>query len=263
MLLRSEIQAEGLVALEDGSPAPQEHYDVTSYNLRLGREFCLISGRDQHVGDCSVGTGLLRLPPFACALVSTEEVVKLPADVYGRWGLKIRPAMSGLVFQAGPQIEPGSHTRLFGLLFNLSSSEKELHYLTPMWSIDFERLPTAAAAPGRRSTFTMNSYTDKGLPSGSLNEIYSDYRKLQRESTRRRDLNIGVVLAIVTLLAGTVLPAVVAHVVYNRSDVSRAFEENRLLKNELEDIKETIARQAVAGGAPPTAPSSIPPTTTP
>lgn len=158
MLSEDEIRTLELVKLADGSPAPREHYDQTSYNLRLGAEYWLIadSGKLPHVGDCSTGTRVLRIPPFACALVGTDEILDLPADVYGRWGLKIRHAMSGLIFQAGPQIEPGSRGRMFGLLFNLSSSPRELHFQTPLWSIDFSRtgISPPADEPARATPAT-------------------------------------------------------------------------------------------------------------
>eukprot|EP00456_Euglypha_rotunda_P093324 TRINITY_DN98510_c0_g1_i1.p1 TRINITY_DN98510_c0_g1~~TRINITY_DN98510_c0_g1_i1.p1 ORF type:complete len:105 (-),score=13.43 TRINITY_DN98510_c0_g1_i1:10-324(-) len=80
MLTKDEIQSLNIVSLEDGSPPPEKSFDDTSYNLRLGKQYCLIFGSDNmhHPGDCSEGMGLMRIPPFACALVSSEEIVKLP-----------------------------------------------------------------------------------------------------------------------------------------------------------------------------------------
>jgi hypothetical protein len=243
MLHHTEIKKERLVQLEDGSPAPDKYYDFTSYNLRLGAEYCIIQGGSHavDVGDCSSGIGMLSLPQFACALVSTEEIVKLPNDIAGRWGLKIRPAMSGLVFQAGPQIEPGSYTRLFGLLFNLSSEEKHIKFQSTMWSIDFERLKKPIKKPQKaRPVVAMKDYTQQGLPFGSLNEIYASYRRLQKENSARREFAIGIILAIVVLLSGTLLPIVVSNLVYNRSDVANLFVHDQQLESRLSQINARI-----------------------
>jgi deoxycytidine triphosphate deaminase len=243
MLQHTEIKREKLIRLPDGNPAPDEFYDYTSYNLRLGPEFCLIQGGSHGIqaGDCSTGIGMLNMPPFACALVSTEEIVRLPLDIAGRWGLKIRPAMSGLVFQAGPQIEPGSYTRLFGLLFNLSSEEKHIKYQSTMWSIDFERLKKPIEKPLRQQpVVAMKEYTQHGLPFGSLNEIYASYRRLQRENSARREVAIGIFLAIVVLLSSTLLPAVVTNLVYNRSDVANLFIQNQQLESRLSQLNARV-----------------------
>jgi deoxycytidine triphosphate deaminase len=244
MLHYDEIKKEGLIRLPDGSPAPDKFYDYTSYNLRLGGEYCLIQGGRHGIrsDDCSSGIGMLSLPPFACVLVSTEEIVKLPLDIAGRWGLKIRPAMSGLVFQAGPQIEPGSYTRLFGLLFNLSSEEKHIKHLSTMWSIDFERLrkPVRKKPLQQHPIIAMREYTQHGLPFGSLNEIYAGYQRLQKENSARREVAIGIFLVIVVLLSSTLLPVVVSEVVYNRSDVANLFIQNQQLETKIGQLTNRV-----------------------
>jgi hypothetical protein len=249
VLVRSEIEQLSLVQLENGAAPPPDFFDHTSYNLRLGSEYCLIRGseNEQQVGDCSQGIGVLKIPPFACALVSTDEIVQLPRDIYGRWGLKIRPAMSGLVFQAGPQIEPGSHGRLFGLLFNLSSSDRVVHYRTPLWSIDFERLPAPLPTPPvlPAPILRMREYTQLGLPTGSLNEIYSDYRRLQRDIASRRELGIGVMLALVTLIASISLPLVVSKIESGRD------QQQEIMEQRLQDLEQRLEG---SNGAPPPAP---------
>lgn len=265
MLLRDEIRDLGLVQTDDGSPVSQINFDVTSYNLRLGKEYCLI-GKDnkkQKILDCSLGTGIIRLPPFACALVSTEEVVRLPAGIAGRWGLKIRPSMSGLVFQAGPQIEPGSHSRLFGLLFNLSSTERSLHYLQSLWSIDFERLPEEVPSPlPARSTLRMRDFTQEGLPTGSVSEIYEGYQKLQRDIRSRRDIVMGLLITLVTVALSISIPIVVSGLYSNRAETSRQEQETKdrvgVLESRLAELQSSL------DAAVPSAPNGLnSPTVTP
>lgn len=257
MLLRDEIENLRLVRMEDGSPPSDDCFDITSYNLRLGKEYCLIIEENQNsVGDCSVGTGVLRIPPFACALVGSEEIVCLPADIAGRWGLKIRPSMSGLVFQAGPQIQPGSHSRLFGLLFNLSSGERTLHYQDKLWSLDFVRLPrpVSPVPTVAKPALRMAEYTQNGLPSGSISEIYAEFRKLQREtSTARSNIGLAVVLAAITLIVSIGVPLVVTQIVASTSETIRQQQE---LKDRVNDLEGRLNRLSTPG-------VSVPSTTSP
>ena len=217
MLTKDEIKSLNIINLEDGSKPPESSFDITSYNLRLGKNYIIIEGainsKEFVPGDCSSGVGILKMPPFSCALVSSEEWVKLPSNVYGRWGLKIRPAMAGLVFQAGPQIEPSSQSRLFGLLFNLSSNEKQLPYLTPLWSIDFHRISSSKRKIVEPETFNpildMYKYTQLGIPTGSLSEIYAEFKKLQRQVVGRREIFVTIFLTIVVLISSTMLPIII------------------------------------------------------
>ena len=214
MLTEAEIKTLGLIVLDtSGTPAPDSCYDITSYNLRLGAEFALIDG-DGAPRDCSTGLRQLRIPPFGCALVSSREVVRLPMDIYGRWGLKIKPSLAGLVFQAGPQIEPGSYTRLFGLLFNLSSTERVIPFEQPMWSIDFEQIPAPIPNSSAQGSPRLNlrdyTATQWGVPQGSLQELYADYQRLQSANSTRREGLFAVLLVLVVFLASTVVPVVAA-----------------------------------------------------
>jgi len=226
MLTRTEIKSLALVILDDqGTAAPAEFYDETSYNLRLGAEYMLITEPGE-VKDCSSGVRQLRLPPYGCALVSTRELVKLPNNIYGRWGLKIRPALSGLVFQAGPQIEPGSNTRLFGLLFNLSNSDRTIAFEQPMWSIDFERTsPSQAPNPTGPAQKDLGQYTNSlwGVPTGSLRDLYVDNQRLQKANNTRRDAFFAVLLVAVVFLASIVVP--IASTLNRDADLQRQIDK--------------------------------------
>lgn len=248
MLSKDDIIKLNIINLEGAERPPLTSYDNTSYNLRLGKQFLVIQGLHklgykEKIGDCSKGTGILKLPAFSCALVSTEEWIKIPNNVFGRWGLKIRPAMSGLMFQAGPQIEPGSQGRLFGLLFNLTSAEKQLSYLTPMWSIDFERIHgTSKCIDNTMKTgepiLNMSKYTQMGIPSGSISEIYADYKKLQKSVSKRRDIGITIIV----LLSSLLLPVVVTKLTYDKDDnwdnMKKRIELTDALQKENTEISE-------------------------
>lgn len=261
LLTKDEIKARALVKMVDGSAPPDEFYDETHYNLRLGGEYILIEDskafKQLQVKDCSNGAKRLTIPPFACVLVGSDEVVDLPADVFGRWGLKIRPALSGLVFQAGPQIEPGSNTRLYGLLFNLSATSRHLTYRQKLWSIDFECLaaPVAGGGASKGPIRDINAYlTD--VPTGSLNEVFSDYRKLQRANGRSREFAIPVLLALVTVIASTALPVVVTKVADMRQSYEQLRQEVSILQTQVDQLRGPAIRSSPSSTV--SAPSSAP-----
>jgi len=239
MLTETEIRRLKLVRVESGSAPPTANFDSTSYNLRLGAQYYLFAGKESTplLQDCSTGTGVLTIPPFACALVGTDELLFLPSNVYARWGLKIRPAMSGLIFQAGPQIEPGSCGRMFGLLFNLSNSEKTLHYGDPLWSVDFATLDGTSsrkirAVNNSHPILNLSAYTSRGVPGGSLNAIHADYLKLTKQNSARREYTFGIIFLLVTFLASIILPIVVSASAGINGQVSRLEQRVQQLESQ-------------------------------
>jgi deoxycytidine triphosphate deaminase len=72
---------------------------------------------------CSERDNVLIIPKFSSVVISTYESVKLPNNIAGRFDLRVRWAMAGLVLQVGTQIEPGYDGRLWGLLHNFSGED--------------------------------------------------------------------------------------------------------------------------------------------
>lgn len=257
MLAEAEIRRLKLVRLESGSAPPTKNFDSTSYNLCLGAQYYLFAGKEPTplLQDCSTGTGVLRIPPFACVLVGTDELLYLPNNVYARWGLKIRPAMSGLIFQAGPQIEPESCGRMFGLLFNLSNSEKTLSYREPLWSVDFATLDGTSSRGVRplnnsNPTLNLSAYTSRGIPGGSLNAIHADYLELTRQNSAKREYTFGIILIVATVLASIILPLVVSSTVGAEGQISRLEQRVQQLESQASATPSTPAPSPTASKTP-------------
>jgi len=142
VLTRENIKNLGLITNESFD---EKCLQSASYDLRLGDEYYVPSRQKQescsetqnqvlscpfHKGEiqndiqkCSNENGVLRITPFSTIVFSTEEILKIPNNVIGRFDLRVRFAMQGLVLQVGTQIEPGYRGRLFGLLLNFSDKE--------------------------------------------------------------------------------------------------------------------------------------------
>jgi hypothetical protein len=190
----------------------------------------------------------------------------MPDGVYGRWGLRIRPALSGLIFQAGPQIAPGYQGRLFGLLFNLSSKDYVLRHKDQLWSIDFTALPGSHPVPARPSPkeqqkLKITDYATWQCPEGSLaqelsllrkdrkelltshleqmQQMLEDSQKMNRSLLGTRNLYIfGFVLIVVCAFA----PMIVSRALYNKDEfVSLVEGRNGLLKAQNERTMKSVA----------------------
>nr|VFK33037.1 MAG: hypothetical protein BECKMB1821G_GA0114241_11352 [Candidatus Kentron sp. MB]VFK35636.1 MAG: hypothetical protein BECKMB1821I_GA0114274_11343 [Candidatus Kentron sp. MB]VFK77476.1 MAG: hypothetical protein BECKMB1821H_GA0114242_11452 [Candidatus Kentron sp. MB] len=60
-----------------------------------------------------------------------------------------------------------------------------------MWSVDFHRIPSLdkmTEAAESNPILNVNKYTQMGIPSGSLGEIYEEYKRLQKEVVGKRDM---------------------------------------------------------------------------
>ena len=71
---------------------------------------------------------VLKIPKFTSVVISTHETVDLPNNIAGRFDLRLRWAMAGLVLQVGTQVEPGYKGKLWGLLHNFSGEEVAISY---------------------------------------------------------------------------------------------------------------------------------------
>ncbi|MDL2256646.1 helix-turn-helix domain-containing protein [Bacteroidales bacterium OttesenSCG-928-I14] len=142
VLTGDDIKKLGLI---DNETFEEDCIQSASYDLRLGNEYYVPSKQKQeccsdtksdsvscpfhkesipnNVQKCSDENGVLRISPFSTIVFSSEEILKMPNNVIGRFDLRVRFAMQGLVLQVGTQIEPGYTGRLFGLLLNFSDKE--------------------------------------------------------------------------------------------------------------------------------------------
>lgn len=112
-----------------------------SYDLRLGNKI-LIRGRPV---DLAQEKFMIRPGQFVAAL--TEEVLTLPADICGRFGVKSSFARKGLIAFGGIQIDPGFNGRVVVSFFNVGPEPIELKTGEPMFTLEFHRLEEPTKYP--------------------------------------------------------------------------------------------------------------------
>lgn len=164
----------------------------TTYALRLGCEYLDINGDYKKVlpGDDII------VPKHDVLVVTSHEKLRMPNDVCGHFGLKVKFAMKGLVYQAGPQIKPGYNGILWGLLINLSNTDihlraQEDNYL----DIEFSEVQTTKSKSDSEEepidslleAINRNKVREKTTTSGLANAI-----KLIGNSATKEDLKESV-----------------------------------------------------------------------
>jgi len=118
--------------------------EPASYDMTVGPEgFSTSSRRIVNVSDA--GMLILRAGDFGLAV--THEILKLPNNYVGRFGLRSEYSRKGLFASVGPQIDPGYHGRIILGLINLSPSDIVLGYREKLCSVEFHKLSNPAAKP--------------------------------------------------------------------------------------------------------------------
>jgi dCTP deaminase len=101
----------------------------------VGREVDLREEREQ----------TLALEPGRFAAILTEEILELPLDMSGRFGLRSEFTRKGLVAFPGIQVDPGFRGRLAISLFNAGPEAIGLRYGNKMFTIEFHTLESPAS----------------------------------------------------------------------------------------------------------------------
>lgn len=184
---------------------------IASYDLRLGDEYYVPSRqRQEHCSEtqnivlscpfhkkdipndiqkCSSENGVLRISPFSTIVFSTEEILEIPDNVIGRFDLRIRFAMQGLVLQVGTQIEPCYKGRLFGLLLNFSDKEICIPQGTRLLTAEFSYTTSKVKNAEDKEYNSLKEFIERFPPTkGTLEsfferikDIYGENQKIQNE----------------------------------------------------------------------------------
>lgn len=133
VLIHHDIKRLDIIRLAKDQKLNEDCYSNASYDLRLGNEYWIPSNHNDgnvfhNSGEkvpylCSDNNNVLKIPAFTSIVFSTYEKVKMPNNVAGRFDLRVKWALQGLILQVGTQIEPGYSGKLFGLLHNFSKKE--------------------------------------------------------------------------------------------------------------------------------------------
>lgn len=214
VLTISEIKGKGLIQNPDGSSVNEYSYSNASFDFTLGDEYFFpkqfyddlnraASERNlSNVNDlpdsvrqeilkndvrlCTANGGFLRIPKFSSVVIGTYETVTLPNDVAGRFDLRVKWAMMGLILQVGTQIEPGYHGKLWGLLHNFSGEEviiglhsnnhrlftAEFYYTTQ---------PAAPTKGKENKPGTIQTFLEKyPVNSGSIQNYFDEFSRMSK-----------------------------------------------------------------------------------
>lgn len=137
-------------------------YKPASYDLRIGNEYINPGAGEQISSHKPLRGKKIVVEPFGSLIVSTHEVLELPANIVGKFNLRIKQALRGLFVQMGTQVEPGYHGRLFAVLNNITAEPIELDWEEdPEKRLSRERLFTIEFFTANGSVTTVQ--TDKNL----------------------------------------------------------------------------------------------------
>jgi len=118
-------------------PFDQSALEPATYDLSLG-SMAVVTTSSEPI-DLAVD-GLLKIPPYAAALVQTEEILALSARIVGRLGARSNLLQNGIIASTGPQIDPGFTGRIFVNLLNISDRPFSIRRKTRFLSAEFQLL---------------------------------------------------------------------------------------------------------------------------
>jgi dCTP deaminase len=118
-------------------PFDQTALEPASYDLSLG-SMAVVTTSSEPIDLAE--EGLLKIPPYAAALVQTEEILTLSSRIVGRLGARSNLLQNGIIASTGPQIDPGFTGRLFVNLLNISDRPFSIRRGTRFLSAEFHLL---------------------------------------------------------------------------------------------------------------------------
>lgn len=124
-----------------GKEIGEECLKTASCDLRLGSEVFICGQRKPEFRKLKDGEPVT-IESFESIVFSTRENIVLEdrTNIVGRFDLRIRLGLSGLILQVGTQVEPGYKGPLFGLLINTQGTSKTLYEGERFLKIEFSRM---------------------------------------------------------------------------------------------------------------------------
>ncbi len=277
VLTKLEIQSLKIIELEEGKIKDETCFAPASYDFRLGDEYYVPkpitneinidknienatgilncpyfnNGLNNQIKKCSDDNHVLRIKPFTSIVISTYEILNMPQNVVGRFDLRIKWALQGLVLQVGTQIEPGYHGRLFGLLHNFSKKEICIPTLSRVLTAEFSYTSQKTSPKtGFEPMVKLKDFLDK-FPAidGTLENYLEEIRNLTKEIeenktkidktfSRKMTWVTGIAVALITVAFSIGVPLIVTKFTVNKSDYPfrRVYE----MENREEKLNKTI-----------------------
>lgn len=218
LLIRADI--ERLKIIEGGQ---QDCFKPASYDLRVGDEFVRPGDTDRLTRKPIVSSaqsfagGELIIPAFSSVIVSSYETIKLPSNVVGKFDLRIRQAIRGLMVQMGTQIEPHYHGRVFALLHNITNSPIKLRYAVDrIFTAEFNYTSTEVPITDDatiKNQMSLGTYLEGHALSATFDSIIADeikrHKALEEKVSDVSTVKLGVVALGFTVLFSALVPIIV------------------------------------------------------
>jgi deoxycytidine triphosphate deaminase len=141
---------------------------------------------------CEDSGDMLIIPKFSSVVISTYEQVNLPDNVAGRFDLRIKWALAGLVLQVGTQIEPGYRGRLWGLLHNFSGEAIRIPYhqmenrlLTAEFSFTYQKAPVKDRKKTNQPINLKTLLEKYPVRGGSLQNYFDEIESIEKKIEKK------------------------------------------------------------------------------
>lgn len=225
VLVKREIIALQLIRVPEQEFDEPACYKHASYDFRLGSKYVLPGDQRKRkwskqlkISECNEN-GSVTIPRFGSAIISTYEEVSLPDNVAGRFDLRIRHALEGLIVQMGTQVEPGYNGPLFALIHNISEQDKTLKYRdydTRPFTIEFSYTSEPSSPPAKKRG-DIRDFIPPNYARGGLNRVLDEVTALQTQFFNWRVLLFSaVIMATLVGIVSALVPYFLGQFTYDR-----------------------------------------------
>lgn len=217
-----------------------------SYDLRLGDDvWC-----QGEFGSLSASNPTLKIPPYSYAVVSAQEVARMPKFVVGRFDLKVSLFFQGVVLSNGPQVDPGYRGSLFCMLYNGSDMPVGITRGSHFATLEF--VTTAGLSSGYQRQYQDKQRLSDFIPGHAAvskgGQILE--RFLAQDAALKNELSLlrTVIVSMASLIVAMVAISAVAY--WNvRGDALRVVDQANMA---LDRLKAAEAERAKSSSVPST-----------
>ncbi|WP_152569157.1 dCTP deaminase domain-containing protein [Porphyromonas gulae] len=243
-----------------------------SYDLSLGDDYFVppeTRSEGAVMEKCSQHNDVLKIGEFSTVGFSTDEVLKMPSNVIGRFDLRIHLAIQGLVLQVGTQIEPGYEGRLFGLLINFSSEQICIHKGSRILTAEFSYTSSDIRGLNTKICRTLSDFCKIGdglsprpIVQGSIESVLKFIKKSRKQieddakslkmlmgeyelkNKKEKSQFYALSIAALSLALTVIIPISVAYIDVRKdyfdikSEVNQLIENNKVTNNMIKMIQD-------------------------
>ncbi len=210
VLLQDKIRmlAEQEVLITEGYD--ESNVQPASYDLTLGKE-CYTGTRGRF--ELTDRNPILSIESYDIAVVSTQEELKLPQYIIGRFNIRIGLIYRGILLVTGPQVDPGYEGKLYTVLYNFSRQPIQLHLDEHVTTIDFikttqfdaSEIPEDKRFKPTRRTFGDYLVSLQSAPKADLlDRIGVMEKRLEKFIYLQLSIMGGVILAVIAIVLAVV-----------------------------------------------------------